>query len=431
MADISDTNSALNTKLVGADATGVEQTPVASTTEGRLQVEANFATDYTTSSIGALRIVESQNVFESLFSFDKQSLVWDEQLVSGGTSTFNSNTNSVDMTLPTTNGASVVRQTFRRIHYNPSRTVQVFSAGTLGAPKANVRKRIGQFDVSDGLFFEHDGLTVNVVRRSSTSGSVVDTKIAQSSWNIDKFDGTGPSGVTIDFTKHQLFYMQYAFQGFGDLVFGFYHNGRVRFCHRIAIANVIAVPSMKTGHLPCRIEITNTAASASSTTISYNSFTVKNEGKDSDQEGQVRSYSGAALKTVAVTTTPVISIRLASGFEKAIVDLVKTSIFVQSADEVIWTIYLSPTLTGSTFATTSSFVNIDTAATTMTGGTELLSGVLSQNNNSGEIVQDLLSAVNSYFGVSLAGTPTIITLAARSRAGTADVLSTVVWKEYP
>jgi hypothetical protein len=390
-----------------------------------------FANDYTTTSIGALRVAETQNVFESLFSFDKQTTIWDETLTSGGTSTFNANTNSVDLTLPTTNGASVVRQTFRRIRYNPSRTVQVLSAGTLGAPKANVRKRIGQFDTLDGVFFEIDGTNVYVVRRTSTSGSAVDNRTAQADWNIDKFDGTGPSGVTIDFSKHNLFYMQYAFQGFGDIVYGFYFNGKVRFCHRERISNVLTVPSMRTGHLPCRVEITNTGTAASSTTLSYNSFAIKNEGQNGDFEGQVRSYSSAPLKTISTTIVPIISIRLGTGFERAIADIIKTTIFVQTADEVIWSVYLNPTLTGSTFAVTNSYVQLDIAATAMTGGIELLSGILGQQNSSSELSIETLKLINSYLGVSLAGTQQIITLAARNRTGTADVLSAISWREYP
>lgn len=431
MADISDNNAALNVKIVGANSTGVEQTPVASTADGKLKVEATFPADnYLSSSFGGLRTVTTQNVFESLFSYDKQTLVWDESLSGGGTSTFNANTNSVDMTVPTTNGASVVRQTFRRVRYNPSRTVQILTAATLGTPKANVRKRIGQFDSLDGMFFEQDGLTVNVVRRTSTSGVAVDVKTPQSSWNIDKFDGTGVSGLTIDFSKHHLFYIQYAFQGFGDIVYGFYFQGRVMYAHRETIANVLTVPSMRTAHLPCRVEITNTGTSASSTTISYNSFTVKNEGEDAEQEGQIRSYSSAPIKTVSTAVTPVLSVRLGAGFERAIADIIKGSIFVQTVDEVIWTIWINPTLTGATFAVNASYTVIDTAATTMTGGTEIISGVLSQNSSSASISEDLLRYANSILGSSIAGTNTIITLAARSRVGSADVLTTLVWREY-
>lgn len=450
MADLGDKDSSMTVKVTGASSTGTESNYVEATIAGglhtnlrnssgtelatltnRLKVEANFADDYTVTSIGALRTAEAHNVFESLFSFDKQPLIWDEVLTSGGTSTFNSNTNCIDMTVPTTSGASVVRQTFRRIRYNPSRTVQVLVAGTMGVGKANVVKRIGQYDTLDGVFFEQDGTTTYVVRRTSTSGVAVDTRTAQSSWNIDKFDGTGTSGITIDFSKHQLFYIQYAFQGFGDVVYGFYLNGKVRFCHRETIANTLSVPSLRTAHLPGRLEITNTGTSASSTTMSYNSFTVKNEGTDDEKEGQSRSYSSAPLKTVGTTTVPVLSVRLGSGFSRAVADILKTSIFVQTVDEVIWSIHINPTLTGATFAVTASYTQIDTAASAQSGGTEILSGILGQNSNSADLSQELLAAVNSYLGVSIAGTASIITLSARSRLGTADILSALVWKEYP
>lgn len=397
----------------------------------RFKVEAIFASDYTVGSFGGLRVITTQNIFESLFSYDKQPLIWDETLSGGATSTFNSNTNSIDMVLPTTSGASVVRQTFRRVRYNPSRTVQFLAAATLGAPKANTRKRIGQFDSSDGIYFEVDGTTGNVCLRTSTSGSVVDTKIDQANWNIDKFDGTGPSGITIDFSKHNLFYIQYAFQGFGDIVFGFYANGRIRFCHRIVSANVTTTSFMKTAHLPARVEATNTGTSASSTTVSYNSVAMKNEGEDADREGQVRSYSDAPIKTVGTTTAPVLSIRLRSGFEKAIVDLIKTTIFVQTADEVVWSLHINSTLTGATFGVNVGYVNIDIGATAMTIGEELISGILSQARSSDEISENLLEQVNSLLGTSIAGDRTVITLGARSRSGTADVLSTVVWREFP
>lgn len=407
------------------------QLPASLSSRGNLKVEPVLAMDYSRGVFGAARVVTTQNVFETLFSFDKQSTVWDEVLTSGGTSTWNSNTRSVEMTLPTTSGASVIRQTFRRVRYNPSRAVQLLTAATFGTGKVNVRKRIGQFDESDGLFFEQDGTTIYVVRRSSTSGSAVDTRTAQASWNIDRFDGTGPSGITIDFSKHQAFFIQYALQGFADITYGFYLNGQVVFCHKEVTANVLAIPFMKTGHLPARLEITNTGTSASTTTLSYNSFCIKNEGEDSETEGQVRSYSSGGIKTVGATTTPVLSVRLGPGFEKAIADILATTIFVQTTDEVIWTVWLGPTLTGSTFAITASYTQIDIAATTMTGGIELLSGILSQTNSSTSISQELLKLVNSLIGSSIGGTSQIITLAGRSRIGSADVLSSLVWREYP
>lgn len=405
------------------------------TPSGNTRVEPFLPPNYSRGVLGARRVVTTQNVFESLFSFDKQSSIWDEAIVAGGTSTFNPNTNSVDMTVNTAVGASAVRQTFRRVRYNPSRTVQFIAAGALGAPKAGVRKRIGQFDAQDGLFLEQDGLVVSVVRRSSASGTVVDTKIPQSLWNIDKFDGTGPSGIIVDFSKHQAIYCQYAFQGFADICYGFYLNGQISFCHREQTSNTLSSPFMKTAHLPCRVEITNTAATASPTTLSYSSFVVKNEGEDSETEGRVLSYSDGPLRTVTTTTTPVISVRLAPSYEKAIADLIATSIFVKTLDEVIWTIWLNPTLSApagvNLFTVNASYTQIDINATSQTGGTELISGFLSQNFTSAAVSQQLLSLINSLIGTSINGTSQIITLSARSRTGTADILASLIWREYP
>lgn len=397
----------------------------------RLKVETTFPLDnYLSTPFGGLRTVQSENVFESLFSFDKQPAIWDEQLTGGATSVHDPNTNSIVMTLPTTNGASVIRQTFRRIRYNPSRTIQIFPAGVWGAPKVGIRRRIGLFDSLDGTFLETENLDVYVVRRSSTSGSTVDTRVLRANWNIDKFDGTGPSGVTLDFTKHQLIYSQYAFQGFGDIVYGFYANGRIQFCHRETVANILTAPSMRTAHLPCRVEFTNIATTASNTVMSYNSFSVRNEGQDSDREGQVLSYSSGAARTVGATVIPIISVRLRAGFERAIADLIKTTIYVTTAgDSVVWSVHAGATLTGATFAVNASYTQLDTAATAQSGGTELISGIVFQNDRD-DISTDLLKFVNSALGVSIAGTPQIITLSARSVIGNSDVIHTIVWREY-
>ena len=46
--------------------------------------------------------------------------------------------------------------------------------------------------------------TASFVLRSSTSGAPVEREVQQSEWNIDPFDGTGPSGITLDFTCTQI-----------------------------------------------------------------------------------------------------------------------------------------------------------------------------------------------------------------------------------
>jgi hypothetical protein len=84
---------------------------------------------------------------------------------------------------------------------------------------------------------------------------IVDFKVPQSAWNIDKLDGTGPSGVNVDLSKMQMFYLDYAWYGAGAIRFGFKdERGEVVYCHRMTHANVKTEAYMRSGNLPARYE---------------------------------------------------------------------------------------------------------------------------------------------------------------------------------
>lgn len=86
----------------------------------------------------------------------------------------------------------------------------------------------------------------------------INTRFVQSSWNIDKCDGTGTSGFNIDLTRMQMFYIDYTWYGAGAIRFGFKNNrGEVIYCHRIVNNNVNTEAYMRSGNLPARYE-TNT-----------------------------------------------------------------------------------------------------------------------------------------------------------------------------
>ena len=56
-------------------------------------------------------------------------------------------------------------------------------------------------------FFEQNGTDLRVVIRDDGSGSVVDSVVSQANWNVDKLDGTGASGITIDTTKDNIYFI--------------------------------------------------------------------------------------------------------------------------------------------------------------------------------------------------------------------------------
>ena len=201
---------------------------------------------------------------------------------------------------------------------------------------ANVRA--GLFDDSNGMYFEYDGNTLSVNRRTSTlqlagtisvtpnsfqitgSGTrfsqqlktgdsvnirgmlyiissifsdnlmtivpaykgvrpfnslkmslISDLKIPQSQFNIDKLDGTGPSGYVLDISKMQMMALQYSWYGAGYIDFGCRGPiGDYIWCHRIKNNNVNSEAFMRSGNLPARYESSNYAAI--STLVSSSGF---------------------------------------------------------------------------------------------------------------------------------------------------------------
>ena len=87
-----------------------------------------------------------------------------------------------------------------------------------------------------------------------------DIRVPQSQWNIDKADGTGPSGFVLDLTKIQMAYMDYSWYGAGKIRFGFKDaNGHVKYMNEFLHNNVIEEAYMRSGNMPGRYEIENTS----------------------------------------------------------------------------------------------------------------------------------------------------------------------------
>ena len=107
-------------------------------------------------------------------------------------------------------------------------------------------------------------LTKGIISRT------VDTRIPQSQWNIDRCDGTGPSGFIIDTGKMNMYYMDYSWYGAGFIRFGFRQaDGTIVYCHKIINNNVNTEAYMRSGNLPARYE-TNTLPKYTTITANFN-----------------------------------------------------------------------------------------------------------------------------------------------------------------
>ena len=87
---------------------------------------------------------------------------------------------------------------------------------------------------------------------------IVDKKVKQREFNLDRLDGTGPSGYDIDIAKMQMIGIQYSWYGAGFIDFMLRgSDGNFVFCHRMRNSNVNTEAFMRSGNLPVRYEVTN------------------------------------------------------------------------------------------------------------------------------------------------------------------------------
>ena len=83
-------------------------------------------------------------------------------------------------------------------------------------------------------------------------------KVKQSEWNLDKFDGTGPSGHVFDPSKMQMTYIDYSWYGAGTIRYGFRgQGGKITWCHEISNNNNNLAAYQRSGNLPARYEAIN------------------------------------------------------------------------------------------------------------------------------------------------------------------------------
>ena len=153
------------------------------------------------------------------------------------------------------------------------------------------------------------GITANYVTVTAT----VDNRVPQSQWNIDKLDGTGPSGYKLDLTKMQMWYLDYSWYGAGFVRWGLRTtDGNILFCHKLANNNSNTTAYMRSGNLPGRYEsstippITTTVSGigATDTTIYVNN-TLNPAGNSAFPASGVLAIKNATTGTEYVSYTSV------------------------------------------------------------------------------------------------------------------------------
>lgn len=376
----------------------------------------------TVDSFGRLRVSEPYTLFDGEARYASDAS-FDTLTVSGATTAFNTNQSSTSLNVTTTSGSRAVRQSFRYLPYQPGKSFLLLATFVMGAGKTNLSQRVGLFDDNNGVFFSQDGTTLNMNIRSNTSGTPSLTTVAQSAWNGDKLDGTGPSGITLNVTKTQIFFMDLEWLGVGIVRTGFVLGGAYVICHTFYNANVQNTVYMTTATLPVRYEIVNTGTTASSSSMTQICSSVMSEGgyEEASQIYWARmSGTSGSLSNVPVTNVfvPLVTIRLNASKLGAVVVPAQYTVLPITSSNYEVALIKNATLTGASY-NTSTFpdVDFDTTATAMTftaPNISQLSYVTSTPQGTSNIVTPQGYNWDLQLGVSLAGVSDTLTLAIRT-----------------
>lgn len=373
--------------------------------------------------------------FFNTFQHGKASDVWDETTSNGATSTWDSSHSAVLMSVTSTVGSKVVRQTRNVMRYVPGRPAEYSQAFIMNGAVSGVRQRVGMFDDNNGFYFERAANgTLYCVIRSNTTGSPVETRIAQSSWNGDKLNGTGPSGVTLDLTKTQLLVVDYEWYGVGAVKFSFVINNQTIDIHTFLHANVITDPWCSTPFIPMRVELENVSAVAG--TSMYQISSCHSQEAMSDSLGFplsiATSITGKSL-TTSNTYYPVLSLRLKSANLNGIVIPQYLQAGTTDNTFINYQLILNPTLTGASWAnhpTTESIVQYDITASTFTGGTILNQGFAASGYNDRLSLNENAASGNFQIGRSSMGTVSdILTIAIAAGTSNKAGIAVMNWIE--
>jgi hypothetical protein len=230
-------------------------------------------------------------------------------------------------------------------------------------------------DTSLTISPSYRGATTTYVTMSKT----FDKKIPQSSWNLDKADGTGFTGYELDLNRMQMFYIDYSWYGAGAIRWGFRAtDGEITYVHKEVNNNVNLEAYMRSGNLPARYE-TNTVPVYTKTTStlssSATSLSVASTASFNDS-GTITVRTGTKVETInyssknattfqgltrAKTGNSSVNLTIATGSSKGTVVTVGDLANVQIGQRVI-----SPSFPTATFVTdiTGSQITFSKAATT-------------------------------------------------------------------
>jgi len=295
-----------------------------------------------------LRTSQPYTLFEANTIYNNNSLLFDYETTPN--CSVSSTPSGACMTHTVSSSALInqfsAQQTHYYAHYQPGKSYLAMFSFLLGTATQGITKRVGFYDVDNnnfsnpqnGIFLEQTSNGLYWCLYQGSPGNSIE-RIVQSDWNVDTFDGNGPSGITLDATKNMLGWVDLEWLGVGRLRCGFFVNGVPLIAHVVNNTDK-TLPYINNPYLPIRFEIRKTESVSTSDSLKVYCCTIISEG-GYNPIGIVTTFQGA--KITGLTSRTTVAIRLKSSYPRAMIIPLSVEIISNlsgSSSVAIVTVYL-------------------------------------------------------------------------------------------
>jgi len=395
-----------------------------------------------------LRVSNPLTIFSNQFTYDLSPLVFEEvttdpaKCVVTHSSTDRLAILSIGSNL--SQGDYIYMQSYEYIPYQPGRSQLVFITFNMfpnGTVNNDSLKFAGLSDGTNGFEFQYDGGMISpafTIYSQSSAGTQI---VLQANWNLDKLDGSGPSGATLDLRKVQILVIDFQALYVGRVRMGFDIDGTIVYCHEFLNANsTLVYPYIQTANLPVRAGMQALIAGLTDD-MYFICCSVASEGGSEDAQRFGYNFT-ASLPTFATTNTyrHIMSVRPKTTFNS----ITNRTKFVLSDIEVIntgnrpaqWYIGIGAQLNTPSWNDVnlnySAFEFDYSASFTVTPQIIIDSGYAPSGGGSKTSVE--VEAIASKYPITLnaAGAQRdygTISIAAEGLTGATDLYVTLKWKE--
>jgi hypothetical protein len=314
----------------------------------------------------------------------------------------------------------------RLLKYAPGVGANVLFTGLFSPGVEGNTQLLGIGSKGAGLFFGYHGSNFGIMRRFDSNS---DYWTYQRDWNVDRMDGTGPTGQLLDHAMGNVYRICFQWLGFGMLSFFVEDSDTGQFSpvHRIMYSNKHEVPSIVNPSFPVYISSENTT-NTSDVAVHCSSMGAMSEGAHNNLgrtmcQDNTKSVGDMdnIVNIITIRNKEMTNDRL--NFIPIFLSLLSCS--TDGTANVVISVFRDANVDGThswtDVNTVSSVIDYDTTGTLVTGGIKILSFAMTKADS--RIIDMFTSMIDISPGQS-------ITFGAKlNRRGATDVTVSITWTE--